>query len=213
MAGLEGVIVVDLTQYAAGPAASRLLGELGATVIKVEPFTGDEQRTQGAAWGMHYKSEFDDVAYDCGSFNKEWTAIDCKSPEGKEAMMRLLEKADIFVTSLRDGALQRLGFDYETLHAKFPKLVWAQNRGYGQFGPMKDAKASTQLRLPHVLASLLRSRRTTSTMSPVTRRSHLATGTLAALFALASWVLMQAHCARAKATRSPRASITLAPGA
>ena len=45
MAGLEGVIVVDLTQYAAGPAASRLLGELGATVIKVEPFTGDEQRT------------------------------------------------------------------------------------------------------------------------------------------------------------------------
>ena len=46
MAGLEGVIVVDLTQYAAGPAASRLLGELGATVIKVEPFTGDEQRTQ-----------------------------------------------------------------------------------------------------------------------------------------------------------------------
>lgn len=54
--------------------------------------------------------------------------------------MRLLEKADIFVTSLRDGALQRLGFDYETLHAKFPKLVWAQNRGYGQFGPMKDAK-------------------------------------------------------------------------
>lgn len=140
MAGLEGVIVVDLTQYAAGPAASRLLGELGATVIKVEPFTGDEQRTQGAAWGMHYKSEFDDVAYDCGSFNKEWTAIDCKSPEGKEAMMRLLEKADIFVTSLRDGALLRLGFDYETLHAKFPKLVWAQNRGYGQFGPMKDAK-------------------------------------------------------------------------
>ena len=114
MAGLEGVIVVDLTQYAAGPAASRLLGELGATVIKVEPFTGDEQRTQGAAWGMHYKSEFDDVAYDCGSFNKEWTAIDCKSPEGKEAMIRLLEKADIFVTSLRDGALQRLGFDYET---------------------------------------------------------------------------------------------------
>ena len=93
MAGLEGVIVVDLTQYAAGPAASRLLGELGATVIKVEPFTGDEQRTQGAAWGMHYKSEFDDVAYDCGSFNKEWTAIDCKSPEGKEAMMRLLEKS------------------------------------------------------------------------------------------------------------------------
>ena len=140
MAGLKGTIVVDLTQYAAGPAASRLLGELGATVIKVEPFTGDEQRTQSMAWGMNYKSEFDDVAYDCGSFNKEWTAIDCKNPEGHEAMMALLAKADIFVTSLRDGALKRLGFDYETLHEKFPKLVWAQNRGYGEYGPMKDAK-------------------------------------------------------------------------
>ena len=116
MSGLEGTIVVDLTQYAAGPAASRLLGELGATVIKVEPFSGDEQRTQGMAWGMNYKSEFDDVAYDCGSFNKEWTAIDCKNPEGNEVMMNLLSKADIFVTSLRDGALKRLGLDYETLH-------------------------------------------------------------------------------------------------
>ena len=55
MSGLEGTIVVDLTQYAAGPAASRLLGELGATVIKVEPFSGDEQRTQGMAWGMNYQ--------------------------------------------------------------------------------------------------------------------------------------------------------------
>lgn len=140
MSALEGVVVVDLTQYAAGPAVSRMLGEMGATVIKVEPFTGDEQRTQGMAWGMNYKSEFDDVAYDCGSFNKEWTAIDAKNPEGKQAMLDLLAKADIFVTSLRDGALNRLGLDYETLHEMFPKLVWAQNRGYGQFGPMKDAK-------------------------------------------------------------------------
>lgn len=140
MAGLEGTIVIDLTQYAAGPAASRALAEMGATVIKVEPFTGDEQRTQGLAWGMRFRTEFDDVAYDCGSFNKEWTAIDCKNPEGKEVMMNLLSKADIFVTSLRSGALSRLGLDYETLHEKFPRLVWAQNRGYGEFGPLKDAK-------------------------------------------------------------------------
>ena len=91
------------------PPASRLLGELGATVIKVEPFSGDEQRTQGMAWGMNYKSEFDDVAYDCGSFNKEWTAIDCKNPEGNEVMMNLLSKADIFVTSLRDGRAEAPG--------------------------------------------------------------------------------------------------------
>lgn len=140
MAGLEGTIVIDLTQYAAGPAASRALAEMGATVIKVEPFTGDEQRTQGLAWGMRFRTEFDDVAYDCGSFNKEWTAIDCKNPEGKAVMLDLISKADIFVTSLRSGALKRLGLDYETLHEKFPRLVWAQNRGYGEFGPLKDAK-------------------------------------------------------------------------
>ena len=52
MAGLQGVKVIELTQYAAGPAAGRALAEMGATVIKVEPFTGDEQRTQGLAWGM-----------------------------------------------------------------------------------------------------------------------------------------------------------------
>ncbi len=140
MAGLEGTLVIDLTQYAAGPAASRALAEMGATVIKVEPFSGDEQRTQGVAWGMKFRTEFDDVAYDCGSFNKEWTAINCKNPEGKKVMLDLLSKADIFVTSLRSGALKRLGLDYETLHEMFPKLVWAQNRGYGEYGPLKDAK-------------------------------------------------------------------------
>lgn len=140
MAGLEGIKVVELTQYAAGPAAGRALAELGATVIKIEPFTGDEQRTQGLAWGMKFRTEFDDVAYDCGSYNKEWTAINAKNPEGYKVFMKLLETADIFLTSLRSGALGRLGLDYETLHEKFPKLVWAQNRGYGEFGPMKDAK-------------------------------------------------------------------------
>ena len=140
MAGLEGIKVVELTQYAAGPAAGRALAEMGATVIKVEPFTGDEQRTQGVAWGMRFRTEFDDVAYDCGSFNKQWTAINAKNPEGYQVFLKLLETADIFLTSLRSGALERLHLDYETLHAKFPKLVWAQNRGYGEWGPMKDAK-------------------------------------------------------------------------
>ena len=153
MAGLQGVKVIELTQYAAGPAAGRALAEMGATVIKVEPFTGDEQRTQGLAWGMRFRTEFDDVAYDCGSFNKEWTAINCKSPEGLEVMYHLLETADIFLTSLRSGALKRLGLDYETLHERFPRLVWAQNRGYGEHGPMKDAKGFDPQ--PHLLPALV----------------------------------------------------------
>lgn len=140
MNGLQGVKVIDLTQYGIAPACTRIMGELGAYVIKVEPFTGDEQRTQGLAWGMKFKTEFDDVAFDHGSFNKHWIAIDLKTTQGHEVMLKLLEEADIFVTSLRDGALKRLGLDYESLHQLFPRLVWGQSRGYGEYGPMKDAK-------------------------------------------------------------------------
>ena len=72
MIGLEGIKVVDLTAYVAAPACPRILGEMGATVYKVEPFVGDEQRTQGASWGMKSKTEFDDQAYDLSSMNKQW---------------------------------------------------------------------------------------------------------------------------------------------
>lgn len=140
MGGLQNTKVIDLTQYVAGPACARIMGDLGADVIKVEPFSGDEMRTQGMAWGMKFRTEFDDVAFDCASFNKRWIAIDLKNEDGYKLMMKLLEDADIIITSYRDGALQRLGLDYDTLHERFPKLVYGQMRGYGKYGPMKDAK-------------------------------------------------------------------------
>lgn len=140
MGGLKNTKIIDLTQYVAGPACSRIFGDLGAEVIKVEPFTGDEMRTQGMAWGMKFRTEFDDVAFDCSSFNKRWTAINLKTEGGMAFMMKMLEDADIFITSFRDGALKRLGLDYDTLHKKFPRLVYGQMRGYGENGPMKDAK-------------------------------------------------------------------------
>ena len=140
MSGLEGIKVVDLTQYVAGPTCPRLLGELGATVYKIEPFTGDEQRTQGVSWGMRYKTEFDDPAYDMSSMNKQWVAVDLKSSHGMEFMHKLLADANIFVTSFRDGALKRLGLDYETIREKFPHLVWAQMRGYGERGKERDSR-------------------------------------------------------------------------
>jgi len=140
MNGLEGIKVVDLTQYVAGPACPRILGEMGATVYKIEPFSGDEQRTQGASWGMKYKTDFDDVAYDMSSMNKRWLSVNLKTEEGRQLMDTLLGDADVFVTSFRDGALERLGLDYESVSAKFPHLVWAQMRGYGERGKEKDSK-------------------------------------------------------------------------
>ena len=91
MAGLQGVKVIELTQYAAGPAAGRALAEMGATVIKVEPFTGDEQRTQGLAWGMRFRTEFDDVAYDCGPSTRN----------GPQSTARALRVWKLCITFLR----------------------------------------------------------------------------------------------------------------
>ncbi|MDR0625668.1 MAG: CoA transferase [Bifidobacteriaceae bacterium] len=140
MGGLQGIKVIDLTQYVAGPACPRLLGELGATVYKVEPFTGDEQRTQGASWGMNHKTEFDDAAFDMSSMNKQWLAINLKSPGGRAVMEKLLAESDVFVTSFRDGALGRLGLDYDSIKTRFPHIVWAQMRGYGERGKEKDSR-------------------------------------------------------------------------
>jgi crotonobetainyl-CoA:carnitine CoA-transferase CaiB-like acyl-CoA transferase len=140
MNGLEGIKVVDLTQYVAGPACPRILGEMGATVYKIEPFSGDEQRTQGASWGMKYKTDFDDLAYDMSSMNKKWLSVNLKSSGGKELIEKLLSEADVFVTSFRDGALERLGLDYESVAEKFPHIVWAQMRGYGERGKERNSK-------------------------------------------------------------------------
>lgn len=138
MAGLQGLKVVDLTIFAAAPGCATLLAELGATVYKVEREMGDDQRTQGVSWGMKFKTDIDDAAFDCGGFNRKWVSLNLKTEQGKEAMMRLLSDADVFLTSNRTPALKRMGLDYETLHAKFPKLVWAQLHGYGERGKMAD---------------------------------------------------------------------------
>jgi crotonobetainyl-CoA:carnitine CoA-transferase CaiB-like acyl-CoA transferase len=137
--GLEGVIVVELMGYVAGPACARVLAEMGATVYKIETITGDEYRTNGPGFGME-KTEIDDPAFDLASMNKEWLSVDLKTEAGMEFLHRLLADADIVLTSFRDKALERLGLDYETLHERYPSLVWAQMRGYGERGPEKDTK-------------------------------------------------------------------------
>lgn len=138
MAGLQGLKVVDLTIFAAAPGCARLLAELGATVYKIERETGDDQRTQGVSWGMKFKTDIDDAAFDCGGFNRKWVSLNLKTERGMEAMLQLLSEADVFITSNRTPALKRMGLDYETLHEKFPRLVWAQLRGYGERGAMAD---------------------------------------------------------------------------
>jgi crotonobetainyl-CoA:carnitine CoA-transferase CaiB-like acyl-CoA transferase len=139
MQGLQGIKVIDLSQYVAAPACPRILGEMGAEVIKIEPITGDEQRTQSPSFGM-VDDQIDNRGYDMANTNKNWVSINLKNPKGYEFALKLIEDADILITNYRDSALRKLGFDYKTISAKFPKLVYAQMRGYGDRGPLKDAK-------------------------------------------------------------------------
>lgn len=139
MKGLEGIKVVELTGYVAAPACPRILGEMGATVYKVEPVSGDEYRTNGPAFGMQ-KTDVDDPAFDLASLNKNFISINLKDERGKEFLERLLADADIMLTSFRDKALEKLGLDWESVHKRHPHLVWGQVRGYGEYGPEQGTK-------------------------------------------------------------------------
>lgn len=134
---LEGVKVIDLTYFVAGPGAARILADWGADVIKVEPSFGDPGRGTGATMSCP-------IVKDCNPFytaynaNKRGLSLNLKSEEGKAILDKLLETADVFVSSYRTGALKRLGLDYGTLSQKHPHLIWAQINGFGDFGPAKD---------------------------------------------------------------------------
>ncbi|WP_019240290.1 MULTISPECIES: CaiB/BaiF CoA transferase family protein [Bacillus] len=137
MKPLEGIKVVELTGFYAAPTVPRILGEWGAEVIKIEPPMGDPARTQGGVFNMPYSKE-ENPAFDIGNFNKKFVCLNLKTEEGKEATYKLLESADVLVTSYRTKALEKLGFSYEELSKRFPKLVFAQILGYGEKGPEKD---------------------------------------------------------------------------
>ena len=134
---LSGVKVIELAEWVAAPAGVRCLGEMGAEVIKVENPKGDPQRPQCAGFGGR-RTEVCDPTYENVNANKDWLSLNLKTEEGMKIFLDLLSDADIFVNNLRDKALKKMGLDYETLHARFPKLIWAQMRGYGEFGEMRN---------------------------------------------------------------------------
>lgn len=135
---LDGVKVVDLSQFLAAPTAGRIMGEWGADVIKVEAPKGDACRTQGAVFNMDY-SDDENLGFDIANLNKRFITLNMKTPDGMKAFKDLLKDADVFLTSVRTKSLEHMGITWKSLHKEFPKLIFAQNRGYGEFGPKKDA--------------------------------------------------------------------------
>lgn len=131
---LNGVRVIDLSRILAGPYCTMLLADMGAEVLKVEqPGAGDGSRQWGPPWVGDQSAYFMSV-----NRNKKSVTLNLKHPEGQEIIKKLLSDADILVENFKPGTLKRMGLDYETLSAEFPRLIYCSITGYGQTGPYKD---------------------------------------------------------------------------
>ncbi len=132
---LRGVRVLDLGKVLAGPTCSQCLADLGADVIKVEPTgTGDDTR----GWPPFAGDGRDGAIFLSVNRNKRSVAVDLKTPEGREIVGRLLDTADIFLESYREGTIDRLGFGYEQVRARRPGIIYVSISGYGRTGPLSD---------------------------------------------------------------------------
>jgi crotonobetainyl-CoA:carnitine CoA-transferase CaiB-like acyl-CoA transferase len=131
---LAGIRVVDLTSSLAGPYCTELLAALGADVAKVEhPERGDEAR----AWGPLF-FEGGSVMFFAANAGKRSLALDVKAPAGRAALLRLIERADVFVQSLRPGRAEQLGLGPSELRAGNPRLVYCSIGAFGAAGPLRD---------------------------------------------------------------------------
>ena len=133
----SGVRVLELAQFVFVPGAGVLLADQGAEVIKIESTgTGDPYRTLIVGDGREVGAT--NLAMEQNNRGKKSIALDLKSPEGREALMKLVETADVFLTSLRPKALRSLRLDVEDLKARNPKLIYARGNGYGFRGEEAD---------------------------------------------------------------------------
>ena len=121
----------------AGPMTARILAEWGADVIKVETLNGDAWRKQ-AGTTLSPCTEQANPNFDMQNINKRFVSLNLRSEAGHEAMIKLLEGADVFLTNFRLQALEGMGLAYEQLKERFPRLIHASVLGYGDQGPDKD---------------------------------------------------------------------------
>ncbi len=143
MSALAGIRVLDFTTAMAGPTASMLLADFGASVVKVEPPEGESSRR----WGL---ARFGAAGDQTGLFaslnrNKASIAVDLKSQDGRVAVRALAAEADVVIESFKPGVADRLGVGYAELSAEHPELVYCSVSGFGQTGPLREHPGYDQL--------------------------------------------------------------------
>ena len=118
---LSGIKVIEMTHMVMGPAVGSILGDLGADVIKIEPITGDKTRKlkkSGSGYFLTYNR------------NKRSIALDVKTSEGREVVLKLLSTADVFIENFRPGAMDKLGFGHKELETINPQLIYCSAKGF-----------------------------------------------------------------------------------
>lgn len=133
---LEGLLVLDFSQFLAGPVAALRLADLGARVVKIErPGVGDIGRTLAFAGRS---IDGDTVSFHAMNRNKESIAADLKNPDDLEDVRRLVARADVVIQNFRPGVMERIGLDYASVKEINPSIVYASASGYGDDGPWRD---------------------------------------------------------------------------
>ncbi len=124
---LKGIKVAAFTQVIAGPACGMLLADMGADVLKIEPFAGDFwRRTVSGSAFMNFNR------------NKRSIAVNLKMPQGREVVMRILKQYDVLVENFTPGTMEKLNLDYETVSRENPRIIYCSISGFGQDGPYQD---------------------------------------------------------------------------
>ena len=133
---LEGILVLDFSQFLAGPVAAMRLADLGARVIKIErPQGGDIGRTLAFAGRT---ADGDTISFHAMNRNKEGITADLKNEADLAYVKQLVAKADVIIQNFRPGVMERIGLDYESVRAINPGIVYGSATGYGDSGPWKD---------------------------------------------------------------------------
>ena len=139
---LGDLFVLDLSRILAGPTATQLLGDFGATIIKVEnPKSGGDD-TRG--WGPNFARNEDGTPSDLSAYfmaanrNKQSIAVDISTPEGQDIVLQLAARADIIIENYKPDGLVKYGLDHATMLKKHPGVVYCSISGFGQFGPNRD---------------------------------------------------------------------------
>jgi crotonobetainyl-CoA:carnitine CoA-transferase CaiB-like acyl-CoA transferase len=129
---LQGIKVIDLSRVLGGPYCTQILADHGADVLKIEPPQGDETRD----WGPPFDAQ-GTASYFLGlNRNKRGMTMDLYDPAQREALMKLLADADVLVENFKTGSMEKWSMGYETLHAKFPRLIHCRVSGFGADGPL-----------------------------------------------------------------------------